>query len=1203
MNDAVGELSAGHDYGKARDYEFGTIALTLREKAHLTQEELAKRIGVSTRAIQKWEGGSSYPKGEYLKKLIETYVFQNVFPSGKEAEEAEELWEKVRQKASRLRATFDQSWFSELLLEKSSLLPTHLPPLQSANHYEPFIQSASDHFLHLEVAGTERNQHRIDPRREDWGEAVDVSTFYGRNAELAELERWVMIDHCRLVALLGVGGIGKTTLSIKLTHRLAKHFEFVIWRSLRNAPPIEELVTQCILFLSEQSSPDLPLRIESKISLLIRLLQKHRCLLVLDNVETILQEQNRDGLYREGYETYGRFIQLLGEVDHQSCLILTSREKPKEIGPLEGTNARVRSMKLTGLSQVECQDLLRGRQMFGEEAIWKELVTCYSGNPLALKMIAETIREVFGGDIAAFLHEGTVLFNGVQVLLDMQFERLSVEEQAVMYWLGIERELVSLEVIAQELVPPLPRKQVLEVVEALNRRSLIERGSQGAVFTLQPIVLEYVTERLVEQTSEEMRHGKLSLLISHALLKAQSKEYMRYSQVLFLLKPVLGKLYASFHSEKRIEEHLIHLLTLLHERSFIEQGYAGGNIINMLSLLRNNLQGYDFSGLALWEAYLQGVELQDVNLAGSDLTKSVFADAFDAILSVTFSPDGNYLAAGSANGEVRLWRTEEWKPSVTLHGHRDWVWSLAFSPDGKLLASSSEDKTVKLWDVTSGQCITTLQEGVAKIWSVTFSPDGRLLATGDMDRTMKVWEVTSGQCLNVLQDHTGWIMSVAFSPDGQLLASGAADQTVKLWEVASGRCIKTLSAHTNIIWSVAFSPDGKLLASGSADQMVKLWDVTSGQCIRTLEGHTDWVQSVAFSPNGNILASSSEDQTARVWEVSTGQCLRTLSGHTNIVWSIAFSPDGSTLITGSMDRSMKVWEVSGGQCLKTLQGHASAVWSVAFAPDGNTFVSGGGDQVVRLWETSSGRCIKASQGHKGLIYSTTYSPRGDIIASGGADQTVKVWNVASGQCIRTLQGHTNWIWSVAFSADGQLLASGSADQTVRIWNVTSGQCIRTLQGHTNWIWSVAFSPDGQLLASGGADQLIQLWETTSGRCVKTLHGHTGVISCVAFSPHGLLLASSSEDQSIQLWEVASGQCIKTLKGHTSRIRSVVFSPDGSTLVSASDDETIKLWNVETGLCLRTLRSDRPYERMNISGITGLTKAQKAMLGALGAVER
>jgi WD40 repeat protein len=75
-----------------------------------------------------------------------------------------------------------------------------------------------------------------------------------------------------------------------------------------------------------------------------------------------------------------------------------------------------------------------------------------------------------------------------------------------------------------------------------------------------------------------------------------------------------------------------------------------------------------------------------------------------------------------------------------------------------------------------------------------------------------------------------------------------------------------------------------------------------------------------------------------------------------------------------------------------------------------------------------------------------------------------------------------------------------------------------------------------------------------------------------------------------------------MAGHTNLIWSVSFSADGRTIASGSQDERIKLWDVEAGECLKTLRAERPYEGMNITGVTGLTQAQKATLLALGAVE-
>jgi WD40 repeat protein len=129
---------------------------------------------------------------------------------------------------------------------------------------------------------------------------------------------------------------------------------------------------------------------------------------------------------------------------------------------------------------------------------------------------------------------------------------------------------------------------------------------------------------------------------------------------------------------------------------------------------------------------------------------------------------------------------------------------------------------------------------------------------------------------------------------------------------------------------------------------------------------------------------------------------------------------------------------------------------------------------------------------------------------------------------------------------------------------------------------------------------VRLWKASSYRCIRILQGDTEQLSSIAFSPDGNMLASTGWN--IQLLELNSGRCLHKLLGHTLRVRSAAFSPNGSILASGSEDGTIKIWDTQKGKCLKTLTIDRPYERMNITGLTGLTEAQKAALRALGAFE-
>src|SRR5262249_30077584 len=140
----------------------------------------------------------------------------------------------------------------------------------------------------------------------DSGEAPEVDSFYGRTAELATLERWLTDERCRVVVLLGMGGMGKTVVAAQLARRLADQFDCVIWRSLLNAPPLVETLRACILSLSAQELTDPPKHLDDQLALLLDLFRRRRCLLVLDNYESILQAGARAGVYRPGYEEYGQ---------------------------------------------------------------------------------------------------------------------------------------------------------------------------------------------------------------------------------------------------------------------------------------------------------------------------------------------------------------------------------------------------------------------------------------------------------------------------------------------------------------------------------------------------------------------------------------------------------------------------------------------------------------------------------------------------------------------------------------------------------------------------------------------------------------------------------------------------------------------------------------------------------------------------------
>jgi len=225
--------------------------------------------------------------------------------------------------------------------------------------------------------------------------------------------------------------------------------------------------------------------------------------------------------------------------------------------------------------------------------------------------------ELFGGEIVPFLEQGEVVFGGVRELLDEQYIRLMDLEQTVLCWLAIMREPVTLSELRVLLVAPKPREKLLEAVDGLRRRSLIESGQHPGSFTLQSVVLEYVTTRLVTEVSSELEQGQLVRLIQHGLVQAQTKNYVRQTQERLLLAPVFARLRRVHFRHAQVEEMLRSLLDQLRERPLEAQGYGPANLVALLYVLRGDLRGLDLSQLAIRGASLQGVEMQDATLSGA----------------------------------------------------------------------------------------------------------------------------------------------------------------------------------------------------------------------------------------------------------------------------------------------------------------------------------------------------------------------------------------------------------------------------------------------------------------------------------------------------------------------------------------------------------------------------------------------------------
>ncbi|NJK69063.1 MAG: ATPase [Microcoleus sp. SU_5_3] len=347
--------------------------------------------------------------------------------------------------------------------------PQHSPPTQTSNQDDT------------------QEKPRLDLR-----DAPELKTFYNYpSSPLAALETWILEQNCRLLTITSMSGTGKSSIARHLIPQIQTQFDRIIWRSLRTSPPLEITIKNIIQFLLDTTDINFPTNTDAQLSILIETLRENRCLIILDDVQQMLSSGQIAGNYKPGYENYGTLFKLIGELPHNSCLILNTWEPPSDILTFTDDNSAVRLLQLTGLGEA-ASEILRAKGLLDEDR-WPDLIELYQGNPLWLKLVAQTINNLFAGKVAEYLsYEPVFLCDKVGQILQQHYQRLSEIEKQAIALIGNETELLSLTQLIAEYQGS--RAELFKAIQSLIQRGAIVNSicESETILKIPPVLKQYV---------------------------------------------------------------------------------------------------------------------------------------------------------------------------------------------------------------------------------------------------------------------------------------------------------------------------------------------------------------------------------------------------------------------------------------------------------------------------------------------------------------------------------------------------------------------------------------------------------------------------------------------------------------------------------------------------------------------------------------
>jgi WD40 repeat protein len=928
-----------------------------------------------------------------------------------------------------------------------------------------------------------------------------------------------------IIALNGMGGVGKTALAVALCHeqRVRQAFpDGIVWLRMSGEArkSFKDHVKEVFKALGEDCRDDSGLSYRT-------LLEKKTALVVLDNVWTL-----------------GDLEPFLLPVGN-SRLLFTSRNKTL------GASTRAAIHDVAELNDKQARELLE----------W------WSDRPGRLPPQAADILEECGGLALAIAMTGAVLRiqrdeqQWVHVLADLKKARLKHFGTRPAGYNPYETLHAAIEVGVNALKPPVKAKY-MQLAVLLEGMPAVPEVLQ-ALWAVDEDEVHYFMGALADQSM--VRCDADGLHVHDLQLKYIRGEYLN-PEALALQHDALTYSYhiVSKYPEQFSSQMTGRLLSRV-EHPCIEQ---------FLGNLKNN-----YKSPRPWLRPL----LPLLTLPGDGPVWRILSEHKDAITAVAITADGRRAVSVARDGELIEWNLENLKRR-SRHGHRNSVAVIVFNSENSYeVFSNNEGEDVIVWGLDTEQGPRSLKGHVSTVSAFAVTADGRHVVSGSKDGKIIIWDLDSGEPLWRIEDVQGPVTAIALAPGGRRRAVFSFEESYLVsWDFADsprpGLLGRYDSHHECPITSAVITADGMQAITGDYGGDLIVWDLDGRRRPRRPDGeanlgkqHGSSITSVAITPTGDCAVSGAVDHTIMVWDMEGHEPPRRLEGHKDAVTAVAVTSDGKRAISGSADQTLIVWD------LKKSNPDPDPVTFVALTSDGKRALSGHDDGELVVWDFADQESPEPVSSYRHLVNTKAMgllTAAGLRVVSCSRRGMLTIWDLEAQTPLHLLQGpEISMATAIGLSPDGKRAVTGNGDGELLLWELkgdTAPQLLSKTQ--CDAVAAVGVSSDGTVISAHRDGQLIA-WSAKKLYCPHQLRGHKSPASAVAISADGVDAVSGHETGEVIVWRLQGRRLLRVLKRHGDKVTSIALTEDGKRAVTGSLDHTVTVWDLSSGDHLATFTCD------------------------------